>query len=451
MRHARVVVVVLWGVALVAGACSGTSTELAPADGSPADTGAVAELSSDLPVVGPGADAGDPGTPPDLPWDLETAPDPGVTPVLDATPDLTVELPPVLDATPDLGPPPCTCNDGDPCTVDGCDASGGCQTTPAPTGTPCDDGNLCTVGESCTSGTCGGGEPKDCEDGKLCTTATCEPAKGCLTTIIPDGTLCDDLSSGTSGDVCALGVCVGVMGDCTADLSAGDPTMKIVSLAFGDETVGVDLTGDGKVDNAMSFLGGLVNAPIQQNLDLGTIVYLLHLPGFSADAPFALDFFLGDVAPQNASCDFQKAACDYLVSAGSFEGACAPVSSISSNTWNPAKKTLTTVTPGEFLLTISLGVGNPPLEITVHKAQVTAALTFTEGAVSSFTGQLGGAVKKTELATAAAAVAVFAPYVEVIKALPADVDLDANGTPESLSVGLLVAGVGGTIVGVLPK
>jgi len=51
-----------------------------------------------------------------------------------------------------------TCNDGEPCTTDLCDASTGkCSHKAAATGTPCDDGNACTGGEKCTSGKCGGG------------------------------------------------------------------------------------------------------------------------------------------------------------------------------------------------------------------------------------------------------------------------------------------------------
>lgn len=46
-----------------------------------------------------------------------------------------------------------------------------------------------------------------------CRVGACDPANGqCSTTILPDGTACDDGNPNTSGDVCANGVCSGLVG-----------------------------------------------------------------------------------------------------------------------------------------------------------------------------------------------------------------------------------------------
>ena len=41
------------------------------------------------------------------------------------------------------------CDDGNPCTLDGCTASGGCTHTAAP------DGGACATGKTCSAGKCG--------------------------------------------------------------------------------------------------------------------------------------------------------------------------------------------------------------------------------------------------------------------------------------------------------
>ena len=95
------------------------------------------------------------------------------------------------------------CDDGNPCTDDGCDAQKGC-TTKANTA-PCSDANLCTVADSCAQGVCVPGKAQDCNDGEPCTSDGCNPALGCT---LANNTLpCDDGNTCTLGDVCAGGAC----------------------------------------------------------------------------------------------------------------------------------------------------------------------------------------------------------------------------------------------------
>lgn len=82
---------------------------------------------------------------------------------VDSTPDLasqadsvSVDLEPAPDIAPDA--PTCAdlnCDDGKPCTVDGC-AYGKCTHEAVAVGTPCDDGKWCTGHDFCAYGHCAG-------------------------------------------------------------------------------------------------------------------------------------------------------------------------------------------------------------------------------------------------------------------------------------------------------
>ena len=96
-----------------------------------------------------------------------------------------------------------TCNDGNPCTLDGCNATGGC--TSAPIIGACNDGNVCTVGEKCDASGCKGGTVQNCTDGNPCTDDVCDPASGCKYTANKGG--CNDGNSCTVGEACQGGSC----------------------------------------------------------------------------------------------------------------------------------------------------------------------------------------------------------------------------------------------------
>jgi hypothetical protein len=163
------------------------------------------------------------------------------------------------------GTPP-NCDDGDPCTTDGCDNSlGGCKHTARPEGASCSDGNPCNGKETCQSGrckwdgqplpqlcedndTCNGiefcqngqcvtGTPKpdgtscsnsnvcdglercmngrctagsrlDCTDTNPCTSARCDPIQGCHYDLLPNGAPCDDDGTVCNGrSTCQFGAC----------------------------------------------------------------------------------------------------------------------------------------------------------------------------------------------------------------------------------------------------
>lgn len=71
------------------------------------------------------------------------------------------------------------CNDGKPCTADACAPTQGCTHTQQSPGLSCDDGNACTLATLCdVAGSCVG-IPQKCDDGDPCTTDGCDAKSGC--------------------------------------------------------------------------------------------------------------------------------------------------------------------------------------------------------------------------------------------------------------------------------
>lgn len=100
------------------------------------------------------------------------------------------------------GATPNKCDDANPCTTDACAAAVGCTHLPQ-SATPCADGDTCTANDTCVNGVCKGTVTGNCDDGNPCTTDECA-GKGCKTTILPDGQQC------APSGVCQAGKCVSV-------------------------------------------------------------------------------------------------------------------------------------------------------------------------------------------------------------------------------------------------
>jgi len=91
-------------------------------------------------------------------------------------------------ATGDCVPKPCSadadCNDANPCTVDTCPSGTPrvCTSNPGPDGrTPgCTDSDACNGTEMCQAGVCMPGTPPDCDDGNPCTNDGCDAIQGCV-------------------------------------------------------------------------------------------------------------------------------------------------------------------------------------------------------------------------------------------------------------------------------
>ncbi len=105
------------------------------------------------------------------------------------------------------------CNDANPCTLDTCSPSLGCQHLPLADGANCDDGDVCNGIAHCLSGACDLGTPLNCSDPNPCTIDSCDKQKGCQFTATAGS--CNDGNACTSKDTCGSGSCVGVALLCT--------------------------------------------------------------------------------------------------------------------------------------------------------------------------------------------------------------------------------------------
>jgi len=97
-----------------------------------------------------------------------------------------------------------SCEDGKVCNgAETCDGNGTCQPgSPATKGTSCSDGNVCDGDETCHgAGGCAAGPPPTVDDGNPCTADSCDPTGGVIHTNVPDGTTCSGIG------VCTNGVC----------------------------------------------------------------------------------------------------------------------------------------------------------------------------------------------------------------------------------------------------
>lgn len=133
-------------------------------------------------------------------------------------------------------PEPCSlaprCDDGAPCTDDGCVPFIGCTSVVDDTNT-CSDGDACTGGDRCVAGSCRSTSRTTCE-ASPCESAACNPSTGqCESVVLPDRTLCEDLDPGTAVATCIAGECQGilptqVLGE--LDLTALFPTSQLTRL-----------------------------------------------------------------------------------------------------------------------------------------------------------------------------------------------------------------------------
>lgn len=133
------------------------------------------------------------------------------------------------------------CDDGDPCTLDRCEA-GTCSFTDTCTPAPdcagdddCVDAFDCTV-DRCDRGVCvNTADDTACDDGNPCTRGFCAPSAGCQL-VDDDDARCSDGDPCTTADRCSAGVCRGI-GACDAGLRDAD-TPDAATCAVGETPCG---------------------------------------------------------------------------------------------------------------------------------------------------------------------------------------------------------------------
>jgi len=111
------------------------------------------------------------------------------------------------------------CDDKNACTLEACN-SGACVYVNAAADAKCSDNNACTEGDACSGGLCVASAAKVCDDSNACTLDACVPDLGCVSG--PLAVACDDGNTLTINDFCQGGACIGLPAACTSDAACSD-------------------------------------------------------------------------------------------------------------------------------------------------------------------------------------------------------------------------------------
>ncbi len=248
------------------------------------------------------------------------------------------------------------CDDGNPCTVDGCDPTGGCTHTPLADGASCANGVFCDGDETCQAGVCTPGLPRSCDDGNACTTdtcneslkqcvhqsdgcgcqtdadcassdpcttnhrcstgqclsdpvvcpgttvctqATCDPALGCQVTNLPDLTACDDGNACTTGTVCLQGVCRVPNAD---PVDAPDTiTLHVDKFVLRPRAQGLLMLARGSFDSPVAVEPDHTGVTVEIDGTGEEPLYTSTIPGNLFSANYVRTRFLYVAAPEDRS------------------------------------------------------------------------------------------------------------------------------------------------------
>ncbi|HEY6558770.1 MAG TPA: hypothetical protein VI072_15910 [Polyangiaceae bacterium] len=158
---------------------------------------------------------------------------------------------------------PVPVNDSNPCTSDACDPIAGVIHTPAPAGTSCSDGNACNGTESCgASGTCAPGVVPVLDDGNPCTADACDAAVGVTHVPLMAGSACSDSNYCNGDEACdSAGACaagtppnVDDGNRCTVDTCTPETLIVHTPIPGCDPSI----DGDDRFETRASVLGRVV-------------------------------------------------------------------------------------------------------------------------------------------------------------------------------------------------
>lgn len=346
------------------------------------------------------------------------------------------------------------CNDRNVCTSDACNAAYGCVYSNAPGG--CSDSDVCTVNDTCNAGVCVG-TAKTCEDFNTCTDNHCNAVSGCYYS--PNSTLCNDYNVCTYDDICGAGSCHGV------SLFA-DPATKAGSLSYGkngNSGQGVDVDDDqltcspkgscvSGIDNAFSKLEWLFNPQLIKAVTDGSFAMLFEHEDLKTNGtPYELKMYYG-ARIDPVTCDPSTPGCNYGVFESSLRNGCE-----AQMIFDNAVISGTKLTAGGASYTVPIRIifGMNRVPVALHRAKIKASVSLDAGKVVSGAGAIGGAVILSDLIAAVDAIPAGdfpAPYTKSIVLqymniyLIPDIDLDADGTDEAVSLGMPFALVTGHLM-----
>jgi len=353
------------------------------------------------------------------------------------------------------------CDDGNPCTDDLCNDSGGCDRVN--NDAACDDQNACTEADSCVEGACGGAE-RTCVDTNECTDDTCNPATGCL--FIPlngDSYSCTDGFDCTEDDVCVEGSCQGDDSACVCEPEFHEPAAKLTLLAIGaggHPGEALDLDGDPTTcspetdcsegrNNALGILAGIVNPPMTESVQDGSVMLVLEFRDYDRN-PFELAVYSGELDTSNADCDHLSEQCDYWVSADGMDPTCEPAVSMAAT--RSGDRVFAGGRGTEFPFEVPFGEST--LTLTLYDVIFEGTVTESDSEFASISGILAGAVTRGELLAAIEGLDAdslpFSPdsIASLLNTVVVDdIDTDGTGEPNAASIAIKMEGIPAIITG----
>ena len=278
-----------------------------------------------------------------------------------------------------------------------------------------------------------------------------------------NGAACDDGYEATVNDICLDGVCAGELAPCFDGLPFHD-ALRIQSLLLGDDgnpgqglNIDDDLStcmpagtySDGSpicsegIDNKFALVDILVNSELPKAFESGTIHIIMEFQDWSADgSPFVLAMHNGRLEPPESTCDFTQPGCEFIVAIDSFDAQCNPSILLSNATINGTQ--LTAGGSGHQIVLEMPLIGDTVVTLTIQMARLEGTVTIDGSSITAFSGILAGAFSKDELFAAVNLIPeekLPMPKQQIYSLmnllLVPDIDVDGDGTNESISLGML--------------
>ena len=200
--------------------------------------------------------------------------------------------------------------------------------------------------------------------------------------------------------------------------------------------------------------------PLMDALNAGDIVMLVQFvePKFDG-SPFLSNLYRGVPEVSKAECDFQEVECEYKVHKKSFvTETCQPITAFDNT--QMAGTTITAGGPGykfEFPFVLAL-TGGQEVTLPATHAKIVADLVFDDDQnIIGMSGVIGCAVPKSAFMDMIASIPEEALPVAkdlVMMLMDAvvipDIDVDGDGTKESVSTGLVFSAISANITGLQP-
>jgi hypothetical protein len=342
----------------------------------------------------------------------------------------------------------------------GCGSDSGSTTPTTTTDTASSTDAGSTTGDTSTGGgdatsstdTSSGGSDSASTDTTPPKPAGCDPA-------CKDGEYCDLMAT---PPVCKAQTCK-LPGEW------GPEIQKASKLAVAAGTVGCDLDGDGKPNNAvgagLAALLKTANDALSKGVKDGSITILMETKKTATDGTdFAVNMLLGDLDASNADCDGTTASCKYTVNPASYDVTKNAETCPAFIAFPNAKIKEGKMTAGgkEQVFTLNLPLQGIVLSLSISQATVEATVTTDPTWSASKDGLICGVITKDALGKAIDAIpeesiaSLGLGNKDQVKALiggflKTDMDIDGDGTKDAYSVAIQWESVKGAITGLTPK